>query len=224
MSFFKNSVEKIKNTETPNKESEWVWVDGYKVVRSNMKAYINDFQFERGGTYEIAPKESIEFGKTGFHFYEDKNYICNDFSVGYRIFKVKALVRENRTHYASKKQVAAKIIFGDEVDFKEYQDIFYKIPFIKDEESYQNFLEHMNIMTYDDYITMIAAKKLSNRTNLKQNFCLVLAEDLKRKLKSQGVFNRNFEKEIENMIAIYDETTLSKEMAVYFMVRRTFFN
>ena len=206
---------------TVENESKWEWIDGWKVVRPDMRAVVNDFQFERGGTYEIEPKESIVFGETGFHFYESKSHIRYDFSEGYRVFRVKAFVREDRIHHRGDKQVAAKIIFSDEVSFEEYQNIFGKTPYVKDEESYQRFLECMNVMSCNDYIMMMTSEKLASKTGLTRSFCLMLAEDLKRKLVNQGKFPYKFEDEIENMITIYNEPALSKDMATYFMIKRT---
>ena len=211
----------IQPVATIENEPKWEWIDGWKVVRPDMRAMVNDFQFECGGTYEIEPKESIVFGETGFHFYESKKYINYDFSEGYRVFKVKALVREDRTHHSGTKQVAAKIIFGDELSFKEYQSIFGITPFVKDEESYQHFLECMKVMAYNNYIMMMASEKLASKTGLTQGFCLILAENLKRKLVNQGGLPFKFEDEIENIITIYNEPALSKEMATYFMIKRT---
>ena len=40
----------IQPVVTIENEPKWGWIDGWKVVRPDMRAIVNDFQFERGGT------------------------------------------------------------------------------------------------------------------------------------------------------------------------------
>ena len=135
-----NTKEEVQPVIPVEDKPKWEWIDGWKVVRPDMCATVNDFQFERGGTYEIDNYEELDFGTKGFHFFESWFMIHCVYEPGYRIFKIKAYVptdRKEREHY---KQVAAKIIFGDEVDFETYQKIFYDIDFINSEIEYQGML------------------------------------------------------------------------------------
>lgn len=207
-----NTKEEIQPVVPTENEPKWEWIDGWKVVRPDMRATINDFQFERGGTYEIDNYEELDFGCTGFHFFEDWLMIRSCYKPGYRIFKIKAYVPTDRKVREDFKQVAAKIIFGDEVDFKTYQEIFYNIDFIDSEIEYQEMLNRPIDITIEDYVISQAVKRLEENTGLSPALCTVLVEDM-------GDWCR-LKRRVDKAVAIYNEPTLSKDFAVYLITKK----
>ena len=205
----KDNIQPIVKIENKPK---WEWIDGWKVVRSDMRATVNDFQFERGGTYEIDDYEELYFGTKGFHFFENWFMIHYCYKPGYRIFKIKAYVPTDRKQREHSKQVAAKIVFGDEVDFKTYQKIFYKIDFINSEIEYQEMLNRPIDIPIEDYIISKAAKRLEENTGLSSALCAVLIEDM-------GDWC-SLKRKVDKAVAIYNEPTLSKDFAIYLIMKK----
>lgn len=207
-----NTKEEVQPVIPVEDKPKWEWIDGWKVVRPDMCATVNDFQFERGGTYEIDNYEELDFGTKGFHFFENWFMISYVYKPGYRIFKIKAYVPTDRKQRENSKQVAAKIIFGDEVDYKTYQKIFYNIDFIDSEIEYQGMLNRPINITIEDYVISQAVKRLEENTGLSSALCMVLVEDM-------GDWCR-LKRRVDKAVAIYNEPTLSKDFAIYLITKK----
>lgn len=206
----------VENTPTP---VEWEWVDGFKVVRHDLTAITNDFKYETNFIYEV-PEESLIFGKCGFHFFENSSGIKFVYSPGFRIFKVKALVKKDRERYNYSKQVAAKIILIEELTCEEYRKIYsLPIPFVNNEEDYKEFVSFPT-KANDDWFYSKAARVINEHTDLSESFAMILAVDLAKELIKTGDFYSRYEKEINKIITIYQEPGLSKEMATYLIIKR----
>lgn len=111
------------NIPAPVQEEEWMWVNGYKGVESDMTAY-GGFKYSVGETYTatgpVIPCEN------GFHFcLELENVVKNwfRFNMERRYFKVRALVRLNDLKQYQKgadKLVAKEIQLVEEVPFEDF--------------------------------------------------------------------------------------------------------
>ena len=105
------------------KEDGWVWVDGYKGVDQDMRAYHN-FQFKPNTTY-IASGD-IMLCSNGFHFCLELEDVIRNFygwlgRESNRYFKVKALVRKEDldSYECTLKLVAKEIILTEEVTYSQ---------------------------------------------------------------------------------------------------------
>ena len=88
----KKREEKIKNTNV--KETEWIWVEGYKGTNADMTC--NGYQYELGKIHEMPEGSEIELCGSGFHFCKHLRSVFDYYAIGggHRFFKVKALVRK----------------------------------------------------------------------------------------------------------------------------------
>lgn len=79
--------------EVTEPQENWIWVEGYKGIDKDMKAY-GGFQYELGKQYDHEGK--IEICVKGFHFCRDLKDVFAYYDIGNsnRFFKVKALVKE----------------------------------------------------------------------------------------------------------------------------------
>ena len=219
--FIKDRISEIQVVPEEVITSKWEWIDGWKVVRPDMRAMTNDFQFERGGAFTIENSDEIQMGRVGFHFFEHSHNIINMYSPGNRVFKIKACVPVDRKPYSYGKQVAAAIIFEEEVDYVEYQKIFYQLGF-NNEEDYQAFLNRPEGMTAKEYFISGHIKKLHAATGLSEAFCTIIVDELERKAPSDTYFGakeRFLKRRVDNAITFYNEPSLSKEMAIYLMLK-----
>lgn len=168
----------------------WIWVEGVKCVKKDMKPFYGDMQYEVGVMYEM-PKEEVKCCQSGYHFCRTLQDllmystfgVCN----GNRYFKVKALVNEqeyNRYGEFEKipgpyggstrridKFAAAAIILTEELTIKEILDAFYstsgnsplpeKYEYLIIEQSYSDACVQMEIDNLlDDGYSEIFAKQI----------------------------------------------------------------
>ena len=89
-----------KVQEPAKPEREWIWVEGYKAVYSDMTAQKGKIVYEIGKTYEM-PKEDVKECSGGFHLCRRLKDTFNYYSPftdtkDTRYYKVKALVPKDR--------------------------------------------------------------------------------------------------------------------------------
>ena len=122
----------------------WIWVEGVKCVKKDMKPFYGDIQYEVGVMYEM-PKEEVKCCQSGYHFCRTLqdlwNYSIFRVGNGNRYFKVRALVNEQEynkygefenipgSYMGSTRRIdkfaAAAIVFTEELTTKEILEAFY---------------------------------------------------------------------------------------------------
>ena len=81
-------------TPEPEPPEEWIWVEGYKGTKRDMKAEHEDYQYAMNTTYYHTGQ--VEECKSGFHLCLNIKDVLSyyDLENGHRFFKVQALVRK----------------------------------------------------------------------------------------------------------------------------------
>lgn len=81
--------------EEKHEEEEWIWVDGYKGMSSEMTAH-GGFQYEMNKMYTMPEDAEIEECHSGFHLCLNLDDVFSYFKImnNNRFFKVRALVRK----------------------------------------------------------------------------------------------------------------------------------
>lgn len=91
--------------EEKHEEEEWIWVDGYKGMSSDMTAY-GAFKYELNKMYAMPEDAEIKECESGFHLCLDLADVFGYVNIGggNRFFKVRALVRKKDvTNYERRK-------------------------------------------------------------------------------------------------------------------------
>lgn len=162
------NAEQDKEKETPVPE-KWIWVEGYKGIDQNMKAY-DDFQYEVGVEYTVDGEPEV--CNNGFHFCLSLKDVFGYQNCLGRFFKVKAYVREK--DYASygtiksygwggtkiDKLAAKKIILTEEITDTEESitsSIYKNYPEIQTEDD----IQQARIIGYEKFVTNKCKNMLS---------------------------------------------------------------
>ena len=133
-------------TPEPEPPEEWIWVEGYKGTKSDMKAEKGDFQYAMDTTFYHP--EQVEECKSGFHLCLNIKDVLSYYNLenGHRFFRVQALVRKKDYEaygiiverpfngyystlmipYTSDKLVAKEIRFIEEIPPETVLSVFYK--------------------------------------------------------------------------------------------------
>ena len=90
----KEFEKKEKEIEEMKKNSEWVWVEGYKGTNADMTC--DGYQYELGVQHDMPEDVEINVCDSGFHFCPELRDVFDYYKPmeGNRFFKVKALVRK----------------------------------------------------------------------------------------------------------------------------------
>ena len=81
-------------TPEPEPPEEWIWVEGYKGTKKDMKAEHGDYQYAMNTTYYHTGQ--VEECKSGFHLCLNVKDVLSYYKLenGHRFFRVQALVRK----------------------------------------------------------------------------------------------------------------------------------
>ena len=81
-------------TPKPESPEEWIWVEGYKGTKKDMKAERGDYQYAMNTTYYHTGQ--VEECKSGFHLCLNIKDVLSYYNLenGHRFFRVQALVRK----------------------------------------------------------------------------------------------------------------------------------
>lgn len=87
--------EKATDETTTSTEDEWIWVEGYKATKYNMKCL--DFQYEMNKQFDMPEDAKISECERGFHLCLKLKDVFSYYGLrdGHRFFAVKALVRKS---------------------------------------------------------------------------------------------------------------------------------
>lgn len=123
------------NLDKPKEEDNWIWVEGYKGVTKDLRAY-NGFQYELHKEYSLKDNEKAILCESGFHFCLKLSDVLNYYGLknNNRFFKVMALVQESEynkygqyDYWSRRDKLAAKsIVLTEEVPLEEVLECFYK--------------------------------------------------------------------------------------------------
>lgn len=226
----KNRADDVVDTDnTPTEkqqEEEWIWVEGYKGLNSDMTGY-GGFQFELGTTYFV--DGPVQMCENGFHLCLRLTDVLKYYNwiddTSYRYFKVKALVKkadkERCGIYTScyariDKLVAKQIVLTEEVT--ESSECIEAIKMV--DNLYIDNLEEFQSMRkigYEQHFIKKFAIMLQDKYSFA--FADVLVHKLFSGSSCPTPSDINYAKSIINEAIAYYEEGVSKDIAVYLLMK-----
>lgn len=245
-------MKKVENLYNGISDLHFEWVDGYKIISSDLKGYGN-YQ------YEVGKKEYLFdipiLCKTGFHFSKtiDDCLKYKDLYNGNRIFKVKGFVLKNDSGecisfsekkvydecflsfdkiYISEKYddklCASIIIIEKELDIKEtfINDILNKFNFLKYIDVNIDYDEIKSLKNRNDLFLCII-KNIFKTNNFKESFINIFIETMKDKYDTYEYnndlsINLLIDKDIMNKIIMICLSDMSKELKQFSLIRELY--
>lgn len=210
-----------KPASEPEPPEEWIWVEGYKGTKQDMKAQHEDYQYAMNTTYYHTGQ--VEECKSGFHLCLNIKDVLAYYSLsdGHRFFRVQALVRKKDYEaygitverpyegyystfmipYTPDKLVAKEIRFIEEIPPEAVLPVFY--------EQYPNFervpQEFEHLIWENNYVKAVHTWKTTElvRKGFSPAFVEYIGCD---------------DELLRRALAIADETDVSMDVKVLFIV------
>jgi len=215
------SALETKPAPEPEPPEEWIWVEGYKGTKQDMKAQHEDYQYAMNTTYYHTGQ--VEECKSGFHLCLNIKDVLAYYSLsdGHRFFRVQALVRKK--DYEAYGITVAR-------PYDEYHPTFI-IPYTPDKLVAKEirFIEEIP----PEAILPVFYEKHSNLKPIPQEFEYLVWEDSYNKALSTWetteLIRKGFspafvkyiscnDKLINRALAIADETDISMDVKVLFIM------
>lgn len=185
---------------------EHIWVEGFKGTDENMKC--QGFQYKIGVEYEHLGTPRL--CASGFHFCALLSDVFSYYHLipNNRFFKVKALVRKDQWNDGFRdKYVAKKIVFIEELNYEDLkQHINKKYILVKSEEDW-NFIKKNG---YELFSREYFSNEIK-RYDFSETFVNILFDECS---------NEDDYNDIINLSKAFKEENISKELAVYLMLKR----
>lgn len=182
----------------------YIWVDGYKGTDRDMRC--RGYQYEIGKEFEC--NGNIRICNNGFHFCTYLSDVIDryyDFDGNNRFFKVKALIPFDDSKTDKVKYAAKKIIFLEEVGYKQLERYIVKYcPLIKTEEEWIECSK----LGYTEFVRNRFKTEMS-KFGYSDTFIDVLFDD-KGESRCDDV--------IQKARAFYEEN-VSKDLSVYMLMQ-----